>query len=532
MACTTILVGRKASYDGSTMVARNEDSPSGEFHPKKLAVREPQDQGDTYTSVLSKVTIPLPKNPVRYTYMPDAVHGHGLWGAFGVNAYNVSMTATETITSNPRVLAADPLVEYLPADPVKGTPEQVGGIGEEDMVNITLPYIKTAREGVSLLGSYLEKYGTYEMNGIAFQDENEIWWLETIGGHHWMAVRVPDYCYVVMPNQLGIDMFNFDDAEADQEFCMGSKDLRAFVEQNHLDLTYVDEDDDEDEDEDEEDQVFNARLAFGSRTDSDHVYNTPRAWVVNRHLATKELIFEGFMSDFSPEDDDLPWLVIPKRKITVDDIKYVLSNHYQGTPYDVYSKCSDPRMKGKYRAIGINRNNVLGLVQIRPYVPTPLKAIQWIALGSNVFNAMLPLYSQVSEVPAYLGEVGEKPSTDNLYWTSRMIGALADPHFAETASAIERYQNKVDCRSMQYLHDFDKAYIKDVMGIEEVEDSFPTLDPESTKEANIQAEVGTFLAKANQEIVDFVEKETIACLDQVLYTASSLMKNAFSRSDA
>ncbi|MFR5029034.1 MAG: C69 family dipeptidase [Coprococcus sp.] len=31
------------------------------------------------------------------------------------------------------------------------------------------------------LGSLLERYGTYEMNGIAFQDVDEIWWLETIG---------------------------------------------------------------------------------------------------------------------------------------------------------------------------------------------------------------------------------------------------------------------------------------------------------------------------------------------------------------
>ena len=46
------------------------------------------------------------------------------------------------------------------------------------------------------------------MNGIAFQDQNEIWWLETIGGHHWMARKVPDEAYVVMPNQLGIDKFD------------------------------------------------------------------------------------------------------------------------------------------------------------------------------------------------------------------------------------------------------------------------------------------------------------------------------------
>lgn len=47
-----------------------------------------------------------------------------------------------------------------------------------------LPYVTTAREGVERLGALLEEYGTYEMNGVAFSDVDEIWWLETVGGHH------------------------------------------------------------------------------------------------------------------------------------------------------------------------------------------------------------------------------------------------------------------------------------------------------------------------------------------------------------
>lgn len=75
-----------------------------------------------------------------------------------------------------------------------------------------LPYINSAREGVLRLGSLLETYGTYEKNGIAFQDQDEIWWLETIGGHHWIAKKVPDDRYVVMPNQFGMDEFDLEDA--------------------------------------------------------------------------------------------------------------------------------------------------------------------------------------------------------------------------------------------------------------------------------------------------------------------------------
>ena len=134
---------------------------------------------------------------MRFTAMPNAVEGKGIWAASGVNAANVGMTATETITSNPRVLGADPLVEYRPAK--GGQPEVPGGIGEEDIVYLVLPYIHTAREGVQRLGQLLQTYGTYEMNGIAFADVNEVWWLETIGGHHWIARRVPDDVYVVMP---------------------------------------------------------------------------------------------------------------------------------------------------------------------------------------------------------------------------------------------------------------------------------------------------------------------------------------------
>ena len=65
---------------------------------------------------------------MRYTCVPNAVKGEGIWAASGVNEEQVAMTATETITSNPRVLGADPLVEYKPAE--NDDAMQPGGIGE------------------------------------------------------------------------------------------------------------------------------------------------------------------------------------------------------------------------------------------------------------------------------------------------------------------------------------------------------------------------------------------------------------------
>ena len=137
MPCTTILVGKKASYDGSTIIARNDDSGAGHFTPKKFVVVHPEEQPRKYKSVISHVEIDLPEEPMRYTSMPNALEGKGIWAARGVNAAHVGMTATETITSNPRVLGADPLVEYQPAR--DGKAEVPGGIGEEDIVYLVLP---------------------------------------------------------------------------------------------------------------------------------------------------------------------------------------------------------------------------------------------------------------------------------------------------------------------------------------------------------------------------------------------------------
>ncbi len=501
MACTTVLVGKNASYDGSTLVARNEDSPSGQFMPKKYVVVHPKEQPKKYKSVISKVEIDLPKKSMRYTANPNALDHEGIWGAFGVNEANVSMTATETITSNERVQSADPLVKHIPAKGKEGdkdyVPEKVGGIGEEDMVTLVLPYIKSAREGVERLGSILEEFGTYEMNGIAFQDEDEIWWLETIGGHHWIAKRVPDDEYVVMPNQLGIDNFDLEDALGEQKEHMCSSDLKEFIDENHLDLSL--------------DEYLNPRDCFGSHADSDHVYNTPRAWIIQRFFNRNSNAWDGDYADYRPDSDDIPWSRVPEKKITVEDIKYVLSHHYQGTPYDAYSPHSDPRLRGMFRAIGVNRTNVLGLVQIRPYMPKEAKCVEWIAYGSNVFNAMIPFYSNIDNTPEYMRNPTATPSTDSFYWANRLIGVMADAQYAKNGSNIERYQLAAQGKSLEIMKKYDKQF----------------------KEGNIKGKKAVALSEqANQEIADQLKELTNDTLGKVLYESSLYMKNSFSRSDA
>ena len=97
-SCTTILVGKDATYDGSTMMARTEDSPAGSFTPKKHIVIKSSEQPRHYKSVLTKFEIDLPDNPMQYTAMPNAINNEGIWGEAGINTKNVAVSETDYIS--------------------------------------------------------------------------------------------------------------------------------------------------------------------------------------------------------------------------------------------------------------------------------------------------------------------------------------------------------------------------------------------------------------------------------------------------
>ena len=212
----------------------------------------------------------------------------------------------------------------------------------EDIVYIVLPYIHSARERVERLGALLEKYSTYEKNGIAFQDKNEIWWRDTIGGHHWIAKRVPDDAYMIIANQFGTDTFDLQDALTEKKNYMCSKNMKEFITQNHLCINIS--------------STFNPREVFGSHEDFDNVFNALRVWSVLRILNPRTKKWDGRAADYTPTAKNLPCSMVPEKKITIEDIKYILSSHYLPEEY-----CS----------------------------------IEWVYFASNIFNAMVPVYTSV-----------------------------------------------------------------------------------------------------------------------------------------
>lgn len=462
-SCTTLLVGKNATIDGSTMVARNEDAGSA-INPKKFVVITPEKQVQHYQSKETKFTIDLPDNPFQYTSTPDATDAYGIFAESGINSKNVTMSASETITTNARVLGADPY-------------NTESGIGESDLVTLVLPYISSAREGVLRLGKLLTEYGTFEPNGIIFSDKDEIWYMETIGGHHFAAVRIPDDAYVIAPNRLNIDDFEFDNPDY-----LYSDDLKDFIELNNLNP---------------DTDSYNLRHIFGSSTVKDTRYNTARAWYVQK-LFTKDL-------DTLPMDFDLPFICYPDQKLSITDVKFALSSHYQNTDYDIYGIGSEADKK-LFRPIGINRNQELHILQIRNNVTDDIAGIHWLAYGPNTFNSVVPFYANVNDTPESFKNTEGSLSLDSTYWLNRITSLLGDYDY-DLYSSLES--------------DFEDQVISQCLNLQK----------ETDQKVSSEKDLPAYLTKVNEQYAQINWQATIKLLDGMVKTGSDKMKLRFSLGD-
>ena len=346
------------------------------------------------------------------------------------------------------------------------------------MPTIVLPYIHSAREGVQRLGSLLQQYGTYESNGIAFADKDEVWYFESIGGHHWAAIRIPDDAYVVAPNRFNIT--NFDFASDDT---MSSADLRDLIETYHLNP---------------DPEGYNLRHIFGSATIKDTRYNNPRAWYGQKY----------FNPEFytTPIDQDLPFICRTNKKISIEDVKFVESSHYENTPYDVYGSLGTPAQKKLSRPIGINRNQELHILQIRNDVPAAIAGVHWLAFGPNTFNTVVPFYANVTDTPAAYRDTGDKFDVTKMYWLSNLLATFGDYDFSLFKDQEDAFEQKTvaACRHLQL--ETDKA----------VQDA-----------KDIQAH----LTAANEKMADLAMTNSNALLGQMVAAAAPNMKLAFKLQD-
>ena len=173
-ACCGFIIGRQLTKDGTTLFGRTEDYPyypNGGKHNKNFVVVDAKNykEGDQLEDESNGFTYPHAASEMKYTATYDSARGDGSNGAFGEHGFNeagVSMTSTVTAIPNKKVLKTDPLTE--------------NGIPEAAMLDVVLPRVKSAREGVEFLAKIIEEKGSAEGNVVVFADQKETWYMEIL----------------------------------------------------------------------------------------------------------------------------------------------------------------------------------------------------------------------------------------------------------------------------------------------------------------------------------------------------------------
>ncbi len=462
-ACTTVLVGKNASIDGSTMVARNDDTflplaPHRFYmHPAETGVDE------TIVSSQDGFTAKLPANGYRHSAVPNIdPDKDGIYDESGFNEKNVAMSATESVYGNPNTLAYDPLVP--------------NGLAEDTMPTMVLPYIDSARGGVEYLGKLIAKYGSPEGNGVIFSDKNDVWYMEIVTGHHWVAQRIPDDSYAVAANQVAIQQVDFDDPDN----FMWSDGIQEFVEEHHLNLDH---------------EGWNFRRIFGTDTEKDRHYNTPRVWY-GQHYLNPEI-------EQDPQSSDLPFIRQASRKITVEDVGAILSSHYNETKYDPFGHGADAD-RLKFRPISMNRTQNSHVLQIRNDVPEDRSAIFWLNFGVPAFSPYVPFFNNATDTDPSYRATKATMNLDDAYWMYRAVGSVVEGHYSNFI------QTNVDYVTAS--KEFLRGRVAEI----------------DAQAANLQGDALTqFLTEANHATVKAMKERTMNHFNDLLASGLLLSKLTF-----
>ena len=413
--CTTIIIGQEQTADGSMIVARSEDWDAMEA--KNYEIFEGTDNGPReFVAKDSPFRCELPEKALGYSALsPYNLHGH--WGSAGFNTAGVGMSATESIFSSDEVLKHDPLVE--------------NGVAENSVFNITLPYVRTAREGVERLGMLIEKYGIAEGFGIGFVDSKEIWYLETACGHRWLACRMPKDQYFVTGNQSRFRTYD----PNDKENYLASADLIEFAEKHGLYNPAQ--------------GAFDFHEAYARDIKLDTTYNYPRVW--------------GLQQFFSPEikndvtKNTFPVFAKAARKVTLAELRTAFRFHYDNTEHDPYLN-SNP--KEPYRPVSIFRTTQTHLLQVRPELPQAIGCVNYVAMGMADLGVFLPLYQGITSYPeAYTKGNGES-SDDSAYWKFRKIMVLGMTNYNKYAPVIKEAYAKFEAETDQRQREMEEEYLR------------------------------------------------------------------------
>ncbi|MDE7155017.1 MAG: C69 family dipeptidase, partial [Muribaculaceae bacterium] len=399
-ACTSLIATKGATVDGSNLISYAADSHVlyGELYQRQAADHKKGEMRDVIDWDTNKY---LGK-------IPEVAHTYGRIG--NMNEHGVAI-GESTWGGKHELSEPNGIIDY------------------GSLIYIALERSKTAREAIKVMTDLVSEYG-YASEGESFSiaDPNEVWIMELIGkgkdekGAVWVARRVPDGHIAGHANHARIHKFPLNDPET-----LYSPDVISFARKKGL---YQGSDEDFD---------FSKAYAdtdFGALRGCD-----ARVWsYFNKFSDDAEQYLPWVMNG---EGEPMPLWVKPNRKLTAEDVKWMMRDHYEDTPFDMTKDAGagpftvpyryrpmtfevDGKKYTHERAIATQQTGFSWVAQLRNNVPDAMKGILWFGTDDANTSVYMPILCWTRTAPKQLGE-GDLNTLDwnSNFWVNNYVAYKA-----------------------------------------------------------------------------------------------------------
>lgn len=418
LACTNIIVGKKASKDGSVFVSYSADSYGayGVMQHYNASTHKKGDKRIVRDWETNKYLGEIDEAPITYNVVGN------------INEFQLTIAET-TFGGREELVDTTGIIDY------------------GSLIYITLQRAKTAREAIKIMDELVNRYG-YCSEGETFSiaDPNEAFIMEMVGkagkerGAVWVAVRIPDEAVCVHANQSRIHQF----LKLPKQQVLYSKDVISFARKMKL---YEGKDID-----------FDFAKTYCPLNFDGARYCEARVWTVYNRFAKGMEKYLDYASGNNIDAAPLPLYIYPDRPVSFDDVMSAMGDHYENTPFDMtndpgagpYLSPYRPRpLAWKYneqtyfneRPVGTQQSSFSFISQMRSSLPNPIGGILWFANDDAHTSPYTPVYCCVREVPScYTLKYGNavKFSLKSAFWVQNWVSNMVYPRYSQVYPDVKR----------------------------------------------------------------------------------------------
>lgn len=424
-ACTNLIVGKKASADGSVFVSYSADD-FGSFGYLRHYPAGKHAKGST-RSVYDWET---------NAYLGEIEEAEETYNVIG-NMNEYQLTITETTFGGRSELV---------------NPE--GKLDYGSLIYITLQRAKTAREAIGVLTGLIDCYG-YKSEGesFTFADKEEAWVMDLIGkgpgrkGAVWVAMRVPDDCICAHANHSRIRRFPL----KDKANCLYAKDVISFAREKGYFTGKKDSD-------------FSFSDAYAPADFGALRFCEARVWSFFNKYSDGMDRYLPYASGERPDAEPMPLFVKPKRLLSAQDVKDMMRDHYEGTPFALDD---DPGM-GPYEApyrptpltwkvdgktyfnerpISTQQSAFTMVAQMRGWLPDYAGGILWFGCDDASMMAFTPVYCCTDMVPeCYSDKVADALnfSFKSAFWVCNWVSTMVYPRYNRLFDDVRAVRDRLE----------------------------------------------------------------------------------------